>query len=98
MARKPKYELPGTEPEDFGEVLDRFEGRMISPGGAAALLGLSRKTIYTLAQRGTIRAFRGEVDTKGEGDGYKWVLIPLDDIGNYAERVGRPVPKVCQRP
>jgi hypothetical protein len=71
----------------------RFDGRMVSPGGAAAALGLSRKTIYTLGERGVLRVFRGEWDEKHGGDGYKWVLIPNEDVAAYAERVGRPVPK-----
>lgn len=83
--------------QQLNELFDQFEGRLISPGGAAALLGLSRKTIYTLGERKVIRVFRGESDPRGGGDGFKWVYIPLDDVGAYAERVGRPVPKVCQR-
>lgn len=82
--------------EVLDDLFDEFDGRLISPGGAAALLGLSRKTIYTLGEREVIRVFRGQA-AQG-GDGYKWVYIPLDDIGEYARRVGRPVPKVCQRP
>jgi Helix-turn-helix domain len=97
MGQRGPVDLSHTGAKDFQDVLDEFDGRMISPGGAAALLGLSRKTIYTLCERGTIRAFRGEEDPRGGGDGYKWVLIPLDDVGEYARRVGRPVPKVCER-
>jgi hypothetical protein len=78
------------------DLFDEFDGRLISPGGAAALLGLSRKTIYTLGERDVIRVFRGEADPRGGGDGFKWVYIPLDDVGEYAERVGRPVPKACR--
>lgn len=92
--------MPEPEPGDnldFGEILDAFDGRMVSPGGAAALLGLSRKTVYTLGDRGQLRTYRGAPDGKGGGDAFKWVLIPLDDIGRYAEQVGRPVPRVCRR-
>ncbi len=73
------------------DLMDEFDARLVSPGAAAALLGLSRKTIYTLGERGVIRVYRGE--GASGGDGYKWVLIPLDDIGEYAKRVGRPIPK-----
>jgi hypothetical protein len=38
-----------------------------------------------------IRVHRGE--WASGGDGCKWVVIPLDDIGEYAKRVGRPIPK-----
>jgi hypothetical protein len=66
---------------------------MVSPGGAAAVLALSRKTVYTLGERGVLRVFRGEWDEESGGDGYKWVLIPNEDIAAYAKRVDRPVPK-----
>jgi hypothetical protein len=86
----------GLNPDSvLDDLMDEFDGRLVSPGGAAALLGLSRKTIYTLGERGVIRVYRGE--WASGGDGYKWVLIPLDDIGEYAKRVGRPVPKAAFR-
>jgi hypothetical protein len=84
----------GLNPDSvLDDLFDEFGGRLVSPGAAAALLGLSRKTIYTLGERGVIRVYRGE--WASGGDGYKWVLIPLDDIGEYAERVGRPIPKAA---
>jgi hypothetical protein len=86
----------GLNPDSvLDDLMDEFDGRLVSPGGAAALLGLSRKTIYTLGERGVIRVYRGE--WASGGDGYKWVLIPLDDIGEYAKRVGRPIPKAALR-
>jgi hypothetical protein len=88
--RAPRSREPDAE---LQAVLERFDGRMVSPGGAAAVLGLSRKTIYTLGERGVLRVFRGEWDERHGGDGYKWVLIPNGDVAAYAERVGRPVPK-----
>jgi Helix-turn-helix domain len=77
------------------ELFEEFDGRLVSPGGAAALLGLSRKTIYTLGQRGKLRVFKSanEPDRKKEGDGYSWVYIPYEDVQAYARQVGRPVPK-----
>jgi excisionase family DNA binding protein len=69
-------------------LFDKYGGRLVSPGGASALLGLSRQTIYTLCKRGELRAFRS--DDVGRG-GPHWVYIPLDDIHAYGERVGRPV-------
>jgi hypothetical protein len=84
----------GLNPDSvLDDLMDEFDGRLVSPGGAAALLGLSRKTIYTLGERGALRVYRGE--WASGGDGYKWVLIPLDDIGEYAKRVGRPIPKAA---
>ena len=70
-------------------LFDKYGGRLVSPGGAAALLGLSRQTIHTLCKRGELRAFRS--DEEEARDLPKWVYIPLDDIQDYGDRVGRPV-------
>ena len=79
------------------EIFEEFRGQLVSPGGAAALLGLSRKTIHTLGEQGKIRVFRSDEDEKGRlgvNWGPKWVYIPLIDLEDYAERVGRPFPKM----
>ena len=70
-------------------LFDKYGGRLVSPGGGAALLGLSRQTIHTLCKRGDLRAFRS--DEEESRDLPKWVYIPLDDIYAYGERVGRTV-------
>lgn len=78
------------------ELFEEFDAQLVSPGGAAALLGLSRKTIHTLGKNGDLRVFRSTDDEKGKlgvNYGPKWVYIPLDDVRAYAERVGRPFPK-----
>jgi hypothetical protein len=82
------------------ELFEEFDGHLISPGGAAALLGLSRKTIHTLGERGTIRMFRSDENEKGRVVDYgpKWVLIPLVDLREYAKRVGRPFPRTAIGP
>jgi len=69
-------------------LFDKYEDRLVSPGGAAGLLGLSRQTIHTLCKRGELRAFRSDEETRG---GPHWVYIPIDDVRAYGERVGRPV-------
>lgn len=72
-------------------LFEKYSGRLVSPGGAAGLLGLSRQTIHTLCKRGELRAFRSD-DTDGFATHVpKWVYIPLDDIYVYGDRVGRPV-------
>ena len=71
------------------EVVEAFHGQMLSPGGAASLLGVSRKTVHTLATRGRLRTFVGPVNRSGP----KWVFIPIADLAAYAEAVGRPFPK-----
>ena len=70
-------------------LFDKYGGRLVSPGGAAGLLGLSRQTIHTLLKRGEMRAFRS--DEEAQRDLPKWVYIPLDDVEAYGERVGRRV-------
>ena len=70
-------------------LFDKHAGRLVSPGGAAALLGVSRQTIHTLLKRGELSAFRS--DDEAYRDMPKWVYIPLDDVEAYGDRVGRPV-------
>jgi hypothetical protein len=70
-------------------LFEKYGGRLVSPGGAAALLGVSRQTIHTLLKRGELRAFRS--DEEASRDLPKWVYIPLDDIYAYGDRVGRRV-------
>jgi hypothetical protein len=73
----------------LARLFEEHAGRLVSPGGAAGLLGLSRQTIHTLCKRGELRAFRS--DDEASKDLPKWVYIPLDDVYAYGERVGRPV-------
>jgi hypothetical protein len=79
-------------------LLEEFGGRLVSPGGAAGLLGLTRQTIYTLCQNGQMRSFASDVVDERFGpfgllkeSGPRWVYIPLDDVYAYAEKVGRPL-------
>ncbi len=76
-------------------IFAAFNAQLVSPGGAAALLGVSRKTVHTLCKRGRLRAFVGpEVAARGAGSwGPRWVFIPIVDVARYAEEVGRPFPK-----
>ena len=75
--------------EKLARLFEEFDGRVVSPGGAAALLGLTRQTIYTLCKRQELRSFRS--DELANRTTPRWVYIPLDDIHAYGERVGRPV-------
>jgi hypothetical protein len=82
--------------EHLQRIFEEFDGRLVSPGGAAALLGVSRKTVHTLGKRGRLRVFEGP-DIRHAGglisEGPRWVYIPLVDVAKYAEEVGRPFPK-----
>jgi hypothetical protein len=82
--------------EDLQRIFEEFDGRLVSPGGAAALLGVSRKTVHTLGKRGRLRVFEGPDIKHARGlisEGPRWVYIPLVDVAKYAEEVGRPFPK-----
>lgn len=81
---------------ELQELFERFDGRLVSPGGAAALLGVSRKTVHTLGKRGRLRVFEGPGIKHARGlisEGPRWVYIPLVDVAKYAEEVARPFPK-----
>ncbi|MGA9316301.1 MAG: hypothetical protein WBV77_16940 [Solirubrobacteraceae bacterium] len=41
--------------EALQELFAEFRGQLVSPGGAAALLGVKRETIHTLGKRGRER-------------------------------------------
>jgi excisionase family DNA binding protein len=86
----PEADREGGDPKLIA-LFEKYGGRLVSPGGAAALLGLSRQTIYTLCKRGELRAFRSDEQSKASRHVPKWVYIPLDDVHAYGERVGRPV-------
>ena len=84
----PEANRKGGDPRLIA-LFDKYGGRLVSPGGAAALLGLSRQTIHTLCKRGELRAFASDVKAEGTYNTPRWVYIPLDDIEAYGERVGR---------
>lgn len=82
--------------EDLHALFERFDGQLVGPGGAAALLGVSRKTVYTLGKRGRLRVFQGPEVKYARGlisEGPRWAYIPIEDVARYAEEVGRPFPK-----
>lgn len=79
--------------EALQELFAEFRGRLVSPGGAAALLGVKRETIHTLGKRGRLRIFRRHDVKHLKGiinEGPRWAYVPLDDVEQYAEEVGRP--------
>jgi hypothetical protein len=75
------------------ELFEKFNGQLVSPGGAANLLGVSRKTVHTLGERGKLRVFHGPEQGRVIKSGPRWSYIPLADVAAYAEQVGRPFPK-----
>jgi hypothetical protein len=77
--------------EKLAALLDEFEGRLVSPGGAAALLGVSRKTVHTLCKREVLRMFVSDKEDQWGPVSYgpRWVYIPLEDVHRYAVRTDR---------
>jgi hypothetical protein len=90
----PKAQREEGDPE-LHALFDRFNAQLVSPGGAAALLGLSRKTIHTLGERKRIRIFRSAEKDRWSKDP-KWAYIPVIDLARYADEVGRPFPKLAR--
>jgi hypothetical protein len=81
--------------EQLIDLFEQFEGRLVTPGGAAHLLGISRKTVHTLGERGVIRVYRNESPAEDvEPSGARWAYIPLVDVRDYADKVGRPFPRM----
>lgn len=79
--------------KELQALFDKFDGQVVSPGGAAALLGVSRKTVYTLCKRERMRVFHSSEKDRWSETGVKWTYIPLVDVARYAEEVGRPFPR-----
>lgn len=78
---------------ELRELFERFNGQLVSPGGAANLLGISRKTVHTLGERGKLRIFHRPEEGRLVKSGPRWSYIPLADVAAYAEQVGRPFPE-----
>jgi hypothetical protein len=72
---------------ELAALFDQFKGHLVTPSGAAALLGVSRQTVHTLCVRGQLRALRPSTSRAKEDP--EWVYIPLVDIRNYAVRTNR---------
>ena len=89
--------------QEFRDIADYFEGQVVSPGGAAGMLGVSRAMINHLEKEGKIRVYRFIVKDDealeeepfyvrvlfGIKGQYAW--IPVEDIKKYALSVGRDI-------
>jgi hypothetical protein len=87
--------------DEFHKVVDYYEGHMVSPGGAAGMLKVSRAMIHQLEREGRIRAYRVIITKEDWGDAIplylrliasrkdQYIYIPVDDLVKYAEAVGR---------
>lgn len=88
--------------QEFRDVCDYFESAVVSPGGAADMLGVSRAMISHLEKEGKIRVYRYIVRNDDEelvdepyyvrvllGVKGQYGWIPIADIVRYAISVGR---------
>jgi hypothetical protein len=95
MSKRETTTTPGARLPDHALValFDRFGGRLISPGGAAAMLGVSRQRVHGLIEEGRLRCFRSEDEHEKWGPikvgGTRWAYVPLDDVERVADEVGR---------
>jgi len=77
--------------EEFNKVLEEFNYQMVSPGGAADKLHVSRSYVHQLEREGKIRVCRVWDEDLGWDDLPSWVriltprrgmyiMIPIEDI------------------
>ena len=99
--RKPDpEEIPGEHVTDEARarLFAEFEWQMVSPGGAANLLGVSRQRVHQFIRDGRLRCFRSEDERTKLGPitlhygGPRWAYIPMDDVDRLAASLGRPIP------
>lgn len=71
--------------KDFDVIFDKFKGKMVSPGGAAGRLGVSRAYIHQLEKEGKIRAYRiWQEDVDWDSIPLKWRLfLKVKDVYIY---------------
>jgi hypothetical protein len=86
--------------EEWHKVADYYEGQVLSPGGAAGMLRVSRAMIHQLEKDGKIRAYRVIITEEDWGEiplylrllssrKGQYIWIPIDDLVKYAQEVGR---------
>src|SRR4051794_11317656 len=95
-AKSRRDDVPGQRLPDAAlvDLFDRFGGRLISPGGAAAMLGMSRQRVHTLIEGGRLRCYRSEEEHENWGPitvwrGASWAYVPLDDVEKVAQELDR---------
>jgi hypothetical protein len=69
--------------EEFNKVLEEFNYKMVSPGGAADKLHVSRSYIHQLEREGKIRVFRVWDEDLDWDDLPLWVKIITPRKGMY---------------
>jgi hypothetical protein len=107
-SRRDDDEVPGERIPDeaLHALFDQFGGRLISPGGAARMLGVTRPRVHELVRGGRLRLYRshdvverlklGPFNLKAPA-GPKWGYIPLDDVYALMEAQGKQVARVPPR-
>lgn len=89
---------PGKRVSDeaMADLFAEFDGRLISPGGAAQMMGVSRQYVHKVIEQGRLRCFRSEEEHKRfgfivSGPSARWAYIPLEDVYRLADELGRPI-------
>jgi|WetSurMetagenome_2_1015567.scaffolds.fasta_scaffold509064_1 hypothetical protein len=77
--------------EELNEIAEKFNWQVVSPGGAANMLGVSRAYIHQLEKNGLIRAYRMDSNFNKKGiskiiqllintNRKFYIYIPVEDI------------------
>jgi len=77
------------ELEEYGRVVGEVEGGTVSPGGAAAILRISRQSVHELLQKGKARSWVHYPDELASLRRAGYVYISVRDLVEYGVRVGR---------
>lgn len=91
--------------EELNGAMEQFEWQVLSPGGAASMLGVSRAYIHQLEKNKKIRAYRlkANFDKKGLSKlmqllitpprGNDYIYIPIVDLETYRKETRQKVKK-----
>ena len=77
------------ELEEYGRVVGQVEGGTVSPGGAAAILRISRQSVHELMDKGKVRSWVHYPDAFAAFRRAGYVYISVRDLVEYGVRSGR---------
>lgn len=77
------------EREQYFETLQQVEGGTLSPGGAAAVLRVSRQGIWDLIDRGKLRVWYHYESAADQRKRRGFIEVSLRDVVEHGVRVGR---------
>jgi hypothetical protein len=77
------------EREQYFEALHQVDGGTLSPGGAAAVLRVSRQGIWDLIDRGKLRVWYHYESTADQRRRRGFIEVSLRDVVEHGVRMGR---------